>query len=96
MDRPPWSEILFSAMTSIETPASNWMTNWPSSVSASAHSPPIVQYTAVMLPVMRMPWVRVTPVKTVSRVEIAAHFAPTSTIFSRMPDQASACCVGTL
>lgn len=36
---------LSSAMTatSIAIPAMNWMTNWPSSVSASAQSPPTVQ-----------------------------------------------------
>ncbi|CAM5303978.1 hypothetical protein SCANM63S_03291 [Streptomyces canarius] len=79
--------------TNIATPASNWMTNWPSSVSASAHRPPIVQYTAVIAPVMRMPWFSEMPVKTDSRVAMAAHLAPTSTIFSSMPDQASACCV---
>ncbi len=33
---------------------------------------------------------------TDSRVAIAAHLAPTSTIFSSMPDQASACWVGRL
>ena len=69
------------------------MTNWPNSVSASAHRPPIVQYTAVIAPVMRMPWLRDMPVKTDNRVAIAAHLAPTSTIFSSIPDHASACWV---
>lgn len=49
-----------------------------------------------MIPVMKMPWVREIPVKTDNRVAMAAHLAPTSTIFSSSPDQASACCVGTL
>ncbi|CAM5446428.1 hypothetical protein STENM223S_10031 [Streptomyces tendae] len=42
---------------------------------------------------MRMPWFSETPVNTDSRVAMAAHFAPTSTIFSSIPDQASACWV---
>lgn len=46
-----------------------------------------------MQPVMKMPWVIEMPVKTESRVAMAAHLAPTSTIFSSSPDQASACCV---
>lgn len=37
-----------------------------------------------------------TPVKTDNRVAMAAHLAPTSTIFSSTPDQASACWVGRL
>ncbi len=34
---------LLIAVTSIAIPANSWMTNWPSSVSASAHRPPTVQ-----------------------------------------------------
>ncbi len=91
--KPP---SLLMAMNSMARPAKSWMMNCPSSVSASAHSPPTVQYTAVMAPVMKMPWVRVMPVKTESRVAMAAHLAPTSTIFSSSPDQARACWVGML
>lgn len=50
----------------------------------------------VITPVIRMPWLSEMPVKTDNRVAIAAHLAPTSTIFSSTPDQASACCVGRL
>ncbi|CAM5702624.1 hypothetical protein SVIOM342S_05820 [Streptomyces violaceorubidus] len=49
-----------------------------------------------MTPVIRMPWLSEMPVKTDSSVAMAAHFAATSTIFSSMPDQASACWVGRL
>ncbi len=38
--KPPSSPM---TVTSMATPASNWMTNCPSSVSASAQSPPTVQ-----------------------------------------------------
>ncbi len=42
---------------------------------------------------MTMPWVMLIPVKTDNKVAMAAHLAPTSTILSSMPDQASACWV---
>ncbi len=40
---PLMPPILASVATSMATPAINWMTNWPSSVRASAHRPPTVQ-----------------------------------------------------
>lgn len=73
-----------------------WMTNWPKSVSASAHSPPTVQYRRVTTPVIRMPVVIDIPVNTLSSTATDAHLAATSNTLSRAPLQARACWVGTL
>ncbi len=39
----PLSFNFSTTATNMETLTSNWMMNWPSSVSASAQRPPIVQ-----------------------------------------------------
>ena len=80
----------------IANAATPWMTNCPSSVSASAHRPPAVQYTSVTTAVMTMPHTSGTPTNSCSSRAIADHFAATSKTFSSDPLHASTCCVVTL